>query len=201
MKKKELVCLKILNDFVEKQKNSFTQLELSKDMGLSLSVINSAVRKLDEIGAVKILGRSFKVVDLKKALYFLASVRNLSKDILFQTRVETSVRELERVMPAGVVFTGYSGFKFKYNDVPADYSEIYVYADESELDEIKKRIIKDFKIKAQNPNLFVIKKDLLVEKSKKISDITLFVDLWNMKEWYAHDFIKELENKLFKSKQ
>jgi len=199
MKKKEIVCFKILNDFIEKKKNSFTQLELSKEMNLSLSVINSAVKKLEEIGAVKILNRSFKLIDLKKALYFLASIRNLSKDIIFKIRIETSVREIEKIMPAGVIFTGYSGFKFKYNYVPADYSEVYVYANESELNEIKRRITKDFKIKTQNPNFFVIKKNILIEKYKRISDIFLFVDIWNMKEWYASDFIKELENKLFKN--
>ena len=199
MKKKEIVCFKILNDFIEKKKNSFTQLELSKEMNLSLSVINSAVKKLEEIGAVKILNRSFKLIDLKKALYFLASIRNLSKDIIFKIRIETSVREIEKIMPAGVIFTGYSGFKFKYNYVPADYSEVYVYANESELNEIKRRITKDFKTKTQNPNFFVIKKNILIEKYKRISDIFLFVDIWNMKEWYASDFIKELENKLFKN--
>jgi hypothetical protein len=199
MKKKELVYLKILNDFVEKGKDSFTQLGLSKELKLSLSVVNSAVKKLNEIGAVKILDRCFKIIDLKKALYFLASIRNLSKDIIFQTRVETSVRELERIMPSGVTFTGYSGFKFKYNDVPADYSEVYVYADETELDEIQKRIKTNFKTKNQNPNLFVLKKDSLFEKNKKISDIRLFIDLWNLKEWYASDFVNEIENKLFKN--
>ena len=199
MKKKEIVYFKILNDFIEKKKNSFTQLELSKEMNLSLSVINSAVKKLEEIGAVKILNRSFKLIDLKKALYFLASIRNLSKDIIFKIRIETSVREIEKIMPAGVIFTGYSGFKFKYNYVPADYSEVYVYANESELNEIKRRITKDFKTKTQNPNFFVIKKNILIEKYKRISDIFLFVDIWNMKEWYASDFIKELENKLFKN--
>jgi len=199
MKKKEIVCFKILNDFIEKKKNSFTQLELSKEMNLSLSVINSAVKKLEEIGAVKILNRSFKLIDLKKALYFLASIRNLFKDIIFKIRIETSVREIEKIMPAGVIFTGYSGFKFKYNYVPADYSEVYVYANEFELNEIKRRITKYFKTKTQNPNFFVIKKNILIEKYKRIPDIFLFVDIWNMKEWYASDFIKELENKLFKN--
>ena len=60
-----------------------------------------------------------------------------------------------------VLFTGYTAYKLRFDDVPADYSEVYVYADETELDQIKKRLL-FFKISEKNKlnyNFFVLKKE------------------------------------------
>ena len=196
MKKIELIYREILYNATEKGKFELTQSELSKKFGLSLSVVNAAVKKLEAIGAVKILPRSFKIVDLKKALYYWASIRNFNKDILFKARVEMPVREIERNMP-NLMLTAYSAYKFRFNDVPADYSEVYAYADEGELELIKKRFGLDEKNKSsKNPNLFVLKKDAFIEKYGKIPIVQIFTDLWNLKEWYAQEFVKGFEQRL-----
>ena len=192
MKNIELVYREILYKTLEKKEMFLTQSELSKKLDLSLSIVNSGVRRLSMIGAVKIVPRGFKVIDVKKILYLWASIRNL--DIIFRVRIEISVREIERVMP-NVVFTGYSAYKLIFNDVPADYSEIYVYADEKELEIIKKRISK-FKTSQNNPNFFILKKDNLIDLYNKIPLANIFVDLWNLKEWYAKDFILNFEKNL-----
>ncbi len=194
MKNIELVYREILYKTLEKKEMFLTQSELSKKLDLSLSIVNSGVRRLSMIGAVKIVPRGFKVIDVKKILYLWASIRNLEKDIIFRVRIEISVREIERVMP-NVVFTGYSAYKLIFNDVPADYSEIYVYADEKELEIIKKRISK-FKTSQNNPNFFILKKDNLIDLYNKIPLANIFVDLWNLKEWYAKDFILNFEKNL-----
>lgn len=195
MKKMELIYRDILYNATEKGRFEMTQSELSKKFGISLSVVNAAVKKLGMIGAVKILHRSFKIMDVKKALYYWASARNLQKDVLLKTRIEMPVREIERGMP-NLIFTAYSAYKLRFNDVPADYSEVYVYADEKELDLIKKRFSLNEKNQAnKNPNLFVLKKDAFVEKYKKIPLVQIFVDLWNLKEWYSQEFVKNLETR------
>jgi len=104
------------------------------------------------------------------------------------------VKEIERIMP-DVVFGAYTAYKFRFDDVPADYSEVYAYADDNELKIIKSRVSK-FKTGENNPNLYVLKKDKLLASYPKIPLSQIFVDLWNLKEWYAKDFLNELENKI-----
>jgi predicted transcriptional regulator len=196
MKNQELILREILYKAIEEKKYSLTQSELSKKLNISLSIVNSTIKKLDSIGALKIEQRSFKILDIKKILYFWASTRNLEKDIIFKTRINAPVREIERIMPE-IVFTAFTAYKFMFKDVPADYSEVYLYADEKELEIIKKRISK---LKTspdnKNPNLIILKQDCLLNFYKKIPLAQLFVDLWNIREWYAKEFLNSLENKI-----
>ena len=192
MKKQEAVYREILYNVIEKRENNFTQLEISKKLGISLSIVNSAAKRLKEMGAVKVMQRSFKVLDTKKILYLWASIRNLEKDIIFKTRVEMPVREIEQIMP-NIIFTAYTAYKLKFDDVPADYSEVYVYATDKELEVIKHRLSN---MTETNPNLFILKKDKALELYDIIPTAQIFVDLWNLREWYAKEFINALEKKM-----
>jgi len=194
MKKIESVYREILYGAIEEKETSFTQLGLSKKLSISLSIVNLAVKKLESFGAVKIMQRSFKVLDIRKIMFFWASIRNLRKDILFKIRIEIPVREIERIMP-DIIFTAYSAYKLKFKDVPADYSEVYIYADNEEAEEIKKRLI-NFKTSEKNPNFFILKKDQALFSYKSIPNAQLFVDLWNLKEWYSKEFINALEKRI-----
>jgi len=187
MKKIEQIYRKILYLKIEKDRDAITQKELSIGLGVSLSTVNHALKPLRKMGSVEIRKRNFVVVNPKKILLYWASIRNIEKDIIYETRVEMPVREIEKNMPPDIVFTAYSGFKFQYNEVPADYSEIYVYADD--LREIEKRFPK----KKNKANLIVLKKD---DNMRDMTIANLFVDLWNMREWYSRGFIKGMEEKL-----
>jgi len=193
MKRAETVYREILYRVIEEKERKLTQSELSKKLEISLSIVNSTVRKLSELGAVKILQRSFSVIDIKKALYFWASIRNLKKDIIFSGRIDLSVRDIERSMPNDIIYTAYSAYKFRFKDVPADYSEIYIYASDDGIKNIKKRLVIKENIR---PNLFVLKKDNLISKYKEIPIAQIFVDLWNLREWYAKEFVDALEKKI-----
>ena len=184
MKKLELVYLEILSNF-EKRIKKMTQAAIAAKLCISLSTANHALAPLLKMGAIAVFKNGFSVVNARKILYLWASIRNLEKDIIYQTRVEASVKEIEKMMPPQVLYGAYSGYKFRFNDVPSDYSEVYVYADE--LEEIKKR----FPEKKGPSNLFVLKKDF-----KEGSIALLFADLWNLKEWYAKDFLDALEKKM-----
>ncbi|MEX2017223.1 MAG: hypothetical protein WD876_02010 [Candidatus Pacearchaeota archaeon] len=206
MKKIEEVYREILYRAMEKNEFVLTQSELSKKLKISLSIINLAVKRLNSIGALKIQQRSFHVLDIKKILYLWASIRNLDKDIIFQARIEAPVREIERELP-NVFYTAYSAYKLKLKDVPADYSEVYVYGDEKDLEMIKKRM-PDLKDSSGKPkikyNFFVLKKDISLNLYAEIPLGQIFVDLWNLREWYAKDFINAfenyIENKIFNQK-
>jgi len=196
MKRTEEIYREILFEAIEKKEKTLTQSEISKKLNISLSIVNSVIRKLGAIGAIKIHQRNFLVLDIKKTIYLWASLRNLSKDIIFKARIDAPVREIERVLP-NIFHTAYSAYKFRFGDVPADYSEIYVYGDGEDIELIKKRI-SNFKVSedSKNPNLFVLKKDRSMELYKEIPLAQIFVDLWNLKEWYAKEFINAMEEKL-----
>ena len=191
MKKSELVYREILQGIMEKNVAVFTQLELAGSLGISLSTVNNALRPLRNMGAVRVKKRSFEVVNAKKILYYWASTRNFEKDIIYRTRVDFkgTVAEIEKEMPPNVIFAAYTAYKLKFNDAPADYSEVYVYCS----NECLKEILKRFPQRNNNPNLFVLRKDFVDEQMPIAS---IFVDLWNMKEWYAKDFLKALEERL-----
>lgn len=194
MKKTELIYREILYRATEKKERRFTQLEISKRLGLSLSVVNRAVKKLESIGAVRVALRSFNLVDVKKALYYWASVRSLDRDIVLKMWVDIPVREIERNMP-DVIFSAYSGYKFLFSDVPADYSEVYVYADDTSIREIEKRF-SVYKKRVDKVNLIILKKDKWMDLYEKIPLAQVFVDLWNLREWYAREYVLAFEKRL-----
>jgi len=196
MKRTEEIYREILFEAIEKKEAKLTQSEISRKTGISLSIVNSVIRRLDGVGAIKIERRNFRILDTKKILYLWASIRNLKRDIIFQARIDAPVREIERVLP-NIFHTAYSAYKFKFGEVPADYSEIYVYGNEKELELIKKRI-SNFKVyeNSKNSNLFILKKDSSMGLYKEIPLAQIFVDLWNLKEWYAREFVNAMEEKL-----
>ena len=110
-----------------------------------------------------------------------------------------SVRRLEKgfcVRPSllinlSQIFTAYSGYRMCFREVPAAYSEVFVYADEETLKEIKRR----FPEKKGPPNLFVLKADRRLKgiaKGDVAPPVQLFADLWNLREWYAKEFVNAL---------
>lgn len=188
MKNIELVYREILFQAMEKKNRSLTQLELSKKLSMSLSTVNHAVKPLRKMNAVRIKLRSMEITDPKKILYYWASIRNMEKDITYKTYADMPVRNIENNMPDNIVFAAYSAYKLRFKDVPADYSEVYVYGEGLE---------KRFPASSKTPNLFVMKKDPFIESYGKTTTLAqTFVDLWNVKEWYAKDFLKAMEEKL-----
>ncbi|MCD6522173.1 MAG: winged helix-turn-helix domain-containing protein [Candidatus Diapherotrites archaeon] len=163
-----------------------TQKRIAEMLKVSLSTVNNTVKTLESMGAIEVTKRGVRVIDAEKILMYVANKRNLYKDVIYKTRVNMPVAEIEKSMPAGVEFTGYTAYKFKYRDVPADYSEVYVYADEESLEEIKRR----FPERRGPSNLFVLRKEF------EVTDPLIFADLWNMREWYAKEFVRRLRDRI-----
>ena len=194
MTKKELVWREILFQAIEKKKFEFTQKELAEKFGFSLSTVFNALKIPRDSGAIKVTGRNFSVIDAEKFLYIWATQRNLEKEIIYKTNAAENVSKIEGRMPAKIIFGGPSAYVLRYKDAPADYAKVYVYAKEIDLEEIKKR----FPATKGEANLFVLKSDYLLSQfGNLLPDVQLFVDLWNMKDWYAKDFLNALKNKLF----
>lgn len=191
MRKIEFVYRELLFQAIEKKNHSLTQKGLGEELNVSLSNVNHSLKPLRRMKAVKVNPRNFSIVNPKKILFYWASIRKFQSEIAYTARVESPVQEMEKRMPADVVFTAYTGYKFRFKETPADYSEVYVYC--SDLKGLKNR----FSLENGNPNLFVLKKDPLMERYGKTACIgQMFVDLWNLPEWYAADFLKALEGRI-----
>lgn len=185
MKKMELV-------FLELFKGSKTQKEIAENLGISLSTVNNAIQPLARIGAIEKKNFGLRIIDKEKLLIYWATIRNIAKDIIYTTRVEENIMEIEKLMPSGVVFTAFTAFRLKFHEIPADYTEVYVYAGNEELQEIKKW----FPEKSGPANLIVLKKEEKFLEEKIASNELMFVDLWNLKEWYAKEFLEHLKKKI-----
>ncbi|MBI4440414.1 winged helix-turn-helix domain-containing protein [Candidatus Woesearchaeota archaeon] len=174
-----------------KRNYSSTQLLLSKKFGFSLSTVNNALRPLVEIGAIYKKERGFKIMDAKKLLLYWASVRRMSRDVLYKTNVGMPVMNIESSLPPLCTLTAFSGYRITFNDAPADYSEVYVYCKEETIAEVRKR----FPQKKGNENLIVLEPDNFLEgRTAPLSQI--YADLWNIKEWYSKDFLDALEGRM-----
>jgi hypothetical protein len=183
----------VFRELLESPDARFTQLGLSRSLGFSISTVNNAVRPLSSMGAVKILPRGLRVIDREKLLYYMASVRDLDKDVIYSTRANLLPSEVEKQMPAGVVYTAYSAYRFRFDSVPADYGEVYVYSREG--GEVERRFPKS----PGPPNLFVLRIDRRLEELSEdglAPNSQVFADLWNMREWYAREYVRELGGKI-----
>jgi hypothetical protein len=186
--RKERVYREILYWVIEKNTRSFKQIELSKACKISLSTVNYALKPLEKMNAIEKKRFGFAVLDPKKILVYWASIRNLEKEIVYQTYLNKPVEEIESEVPADCVFTAYTAFKFKYKKIPAEYGEVVVYGKK---EDFENRFGKEnFKLK---PNLVVLELDEHLLKFKIATDAQIYVDLWNLKSWYAKDFLKKME--------
>lgn len=193
MLKKEILWREILYQATENKILNFTQKKLAEKFGFSVSTVFNALKIPRAQGAVKVTGKDFSIMDIEKFLFIWATQRNLSKEIIFKTFSPKNAKEIEGLMPPGIIFGAYSAFTQKYWEAPADYDKVYVYANPKELVEIKKR----FLVAKGNSNVFVLKKDQYLEQYGTVTpQAQTFVDFWNLKDWYAKEFMDKLKEKI-----
>lgn len=188
MKKIERVYREIVTQALEDGNRDLTQKSLSDRCEISIGNVHYALEPLENMNAVEKKARKFLVLDPKKILLYWASLRNLPKDVVYKTHSDKPLRTIEDEMPP-CLFTAYSGYKFRWGEPPADYSEVYVYAD---AEEIRDR----FTPEEGKANVFVLEVDEHLRKFEEIPLGQVFVDLWNLPSWYAQEFIKSLEERI-----
>ena len=197
MKLYEILYREITTDFMNGI-NRFTQKDLSERLHISISNVNKAIKRLEEINSVVISRRSFRIIAFDRILLYWATHRKLYNDIIYESFSNMNVIDTENSLPNGIAFTAYSGYKKLYNDVPADYDEVFVYAIPEAIEDIKIRFPKHNKYS----NLFILKADYLLyqkiiqNKQNVVPASNVFVDLWNIRTWYAKEFADVLLKKL-----
>jgi hypothetical protein len=195
LKKKEIIWREILEQTLGQKQRQFTQKELAERFSISLSTVFNALKLPRQSKVIEVSGRNFQIRDLEKFLYLWATHRNLSKDIIYKTNCSLSVKEIEGLVPSEVIYGAYSAYRKKYNEAPADYDKVYIYVKKNNLEEIKQR----FPIKKGYENLIVLEADpWLANYGFTTPDCQTFVDLWNLEDWYAKDFLEALKEKILK---
>ena len=194
MKKLEIIYREILHAFFSEKRQEFTQQELAEVLGLSVSTVFNALEAPRQNGAIKVTGRNFRLTDAEKLLTYWATRRRQGRDILYETRAEGTAREREGLMPADVIFGAFSAYRMTYQETPADYDVVLVYAASA------------LAVKARYPekrgpsNVIVLKSDpRLAHFGLLTPPEQTYVDLWNLPQWYAQDFRKALHERLFPS--
>lgn len=191
MTKKEIIWRHILHETLIKGTDHFTQKNIAKTFGVSTSTVFNALKIPRQIGAINATGRFFNVRDAEKLLILWGTFRNLQKEIIYKTRVDLPVKEIESFMPADAIYGAFSAYRFTHDECPADYSLVYAYSPETA--EIQKRFPK---IKG-TPNLFILKPDPYLHTFGKTTPaVQIFTDMWNIQEWYSKDFLSALKQDL-----
>lgn len=183
MKKIELIWRELLDSGINNP--VFEQKQLAQKFGFSTSTVFAAIKPLRGIGAVEVTGRNFKIINFEKILMFWATHRNLQKDIIFQTHVDLPVFEIEGLVDNKTVFGAYTAARNLLDEAVSDYDKVYVYGGVSRFPKVK-----------GVPNFFILKKDKFM-KGKTTSVAQTFVDLWNLSDWFAYDYMKALKAKFY----
>ncbi len=196
MKKIETIWHHLLWEALERQQFEHTQQQLAGEFGYSLSTIHHAVTKVAAIGAVRIGSKSFVVANAKKLLYFWASVRNLEAYIRYRTYYDGPMFKAQGELPAGGLYGGYTAAKHLLGAAPADYDKLYYYC--QDLEDFKRRFPENHRYP---DNIFVLTMPGIPAYADRYPGGTTslphtFVDIWNMTDWFAADFITALEEKI-----
>lgn len=194
MKKIETIWHEILNEALHKGNFKRTQQAIAAKLGCSLSTVNHALNIPTQIGAIRKESKFFVLEDFKKLLYYWASVRNLARNIVYATRVDLPVLEIEgRALPDSI-YACYSAAHHLLGEPPADYAAVYFYVQPENLAQFQERFPHDTKTA---PNVFALRAPQNLPHTKAGTTLVqTFVDIWNLKDWYAKDFTRALEEKI-----
>lgn len=176
---------------LEKKIFFFQQKEIAQKFNFSLSTVFNALKTPREIKAVEITGRGFKLLNAEKLLYLWGTERKLERDIMYKTFANDKIEKIEGMMPNDIIWGAFSAYKYKFGSIPSDYGKVYIYSDN--LEEIEKRFPK---LKGQ-ANLFVVKTDQYLKNYRGAMPLAqIFVDIWNMSDWYGKEFLNKLKEKM-----
>ncbi len=194
MKKIETLWHHILYEALTNKKFRFTQQELATKYSYSLSTAHHALVMPAAIGAVRKETKFFVLADPMKLLLYWASMRNLLHSIIYQTYSPLSVIEREGVVPGSAIYACYSAARKILIEPPSDYDTVYIYGSLDHIPEISRRFPEH---KSKRPNVIVLSENPILRQYGAVTTIPqTYVDIWNLHDWYAHDFIHALEEKI-----
>lgn len=192
MKKIETIWHHILFEALTTKECRHTQKEVAAKLHCSISTVHHALRIPESIGAIRKGGKFFVLQDVKKLLYYWASMRVLSRDIFYETSSNLPVRAIEGNALPGSTFACFSAATHYLKEPPADYDKVYFYIQSKDLSAFEKRFPK---AKGTQRNVIALKRPDQMERYGDFTSLPqTFVDIWNLGDWYAQEFSTALEH-------
>lgn len=189
MKKIEFIWRHILYQTIEKRLIRFQQQELAARFAISSSTVHAALSPLRRLGGVSVNGRGFEVIDYEKILYHWANHRDLTADLTHAMRVNLPITAIESGLPYATTPTAFTAVRERFDEPPADYDKVYCYTDDP--DNVQKRFEKEQT--RGTPNLYLLKPDPFLSTYPTIPLAQVFADVWNLSDWYAKDFVRQIK--------
>ena len=192
MKKIETVWCQLLFQSLEKKETHFQQQKLAANLHLSTSTVNHALKDLRRMGAVRVGGDGGSVTDAEKILMHWANYRDLASDVVKKISLNGSVLEIEGLLPPESILGTYSAVRHWYGEPPADYTSVYVYHAYPE------QIIRRYENHPPGDTTLTILKlpSTIPLRDETTTLAHTFVDLWNLPDWMAKDFVRRVKEEI-----
>ena len=142
-------------------------------------------------GAVRGTASGLRVLDPKRLLLLWAARRDLARDVIYQTHVQFSIREIEERLPGTAIPTAYSAYvQRRGRNTVADYDQVVVYGDRGDM-------LPTFPPRRGYPNLLVLEADpLLATYGQYAPAAQVYADLFNLPTWQAQRFLDALNRQV-----
>ena len=165
--------------------------KLSAELDLPVSTIHKALERPRAIGAVRGSASGLRVLDPKRLQLMWAAQRDLARDIVYATRVPTTVSEIEARLPVSAIPTAYTAFVLhEGHNLIADYEQVVVYADANDVRRL-------FPRRRGQANLLILEPDPLLSRYGRVAPrCQVYVDLFNLPTWQAQRFLEALDRDL-----
>jgi len=162
--------------------------KLSAELDMPVSTIHKALERPRAIGAVRGSASGLRVLDPKRLQLMWAAQRDLARDIVYATRVPTTVSEIEARLPVSAIPTAYTAFVLhEGRNLIADYEQVVVYADAND---VRRR----FPRRRGQANLLILEPDPLLSRyGRVVPRCQVYVDLFNLPTWQAQRFLEALD--------
>ncbi len=165
--------------------------KLSAELDMPVSTIHKALERPRAIGAVRGSASGLRVLDPKRLQLMWAAQRDLARDIVYATRVPTTVSEIEARLPVSAIPTAYTAFVLhEGHNLIADYEQVVVYADANDVRRL-------FPRRRGQANLLILEPDPLLSRYGRVAPrCQVYVDLFNLPTWQAQRFLEALDRDL-----
>lgn len=179
---------------------SFTQQALAEELGLSKSLVHHATLPLRASGAIEVVGKRLIVRDVRKILLHWATLRRLDRDQVLRLHSDVPPLETVALSPPRLAFTSFAGFVRRYGEQPAPFTLVRAYADPTDdatLAELTRRFATP--TAGRPANLIIHAADALLATDglqHTAPPAQLYVDLWNESDFFAVDYLRDLERRL-----
>ena len=131
-------------------------------------------------------------MDVEKILMHWANKRKLAEDVVDNFEVDGSVLEVEGLLPPGSVLGAYSAVRAWYGEAPADYNTVYVYHAQPGV--VKERFAG---MNGKGTRVVVLQLNPLVPLREETTSLGhTFVDLWNITDWMAKEFVRRIREEI-----